>query len=102
MRDLRVFTAVKIQVQVLRDVTPCSVAVGYQRFGGPLSYEDVGNMVLRNVGILPQHHTASQPKRPPHENFNLVEKLTRVLFWQSMGYSETNCIGKGKVVPVLN
>jgi len=30
-----VFTAVKIQVQVFCDVTQRSVAVGYQRFGGP-------------------------------------------------------------------
>jgi hypothetical protein len=29
------FTAVKIQVEVFRVVTPCSVVVGYQRFGGP-------------------------------------------------------------------
>jgi len=27
-----VFTAVNIQVEVLRVVTPCSVVVGYQRF----------------------------------------------------------------------
>jgi len=26
--------------------------------------EDVGSMVIRNVGILPRHYTASQPKRP--------------------------------------
>jgi hypothetical protein len=26
--------------------------------------EDGGSMHLRNVGILPQHHTASQPRRP--------------------------------------
>jgi hypothetical protein len=30
-----VFTAVKIQVDVFWFVTPCSVVVGYQRFGGP-------------------------------------------------------------------
>jgi len=29
-----VFTAVKIQVEVFRVVTPCSVVTGYQRFGG--------------------------------------------------------------------
>jgi hypothetical protein len=27
-------------------------------------------MDLRNVGILPQHYTASQPRRPRLENFN--------------------------------
>jgi hypothetical protein len=36
-----VFTAVKIQAEVFWVVTPCSVAVGYQRFGGIV--------VLRNV-----------------------------------------------------
>jgi hypothetical protein len=29
------FTEVKIQVEVFSDVTPCSVVVGYQRFGSP-------------------------------------------------------------------
>jgi hypothetical protein len=29
------FTVVKIQVEVLCVVTPCSVEVGYQSFGGP-------------------------------------------------------------------
>jgi len=40
------------QVKVLGVMTPCSVVVGYQRF-----------MDLLNVGILPQHYTASQPSR---------------------------------------
>jgi hypothetical protein len=40
-----VFRAVKIQDEVLCVVTPCS------------DVED-----LRNVGILPQHYTASQPR----------------------------------------
>jgi len=39
----------KVTFQVVSwDVTPCSVVVGYQRFRGPW-----------NVGILPQHYTAS-------------------------------------------
>jgi len=29
--------------------------------------EDGGSMVLRNVGILTQHYTASSPRRPRHE-----------------------------------
>jgi hypothetical protein len=50
-------------------VTPCSVTVGYQRFGGQwclylqgtsLRPEDGGSKVLRNVGNLPQHYRASQ------------------------------------------
>jgi hypothetical protein len=49
-------------------VTPCGVVVGYQLFGEPCCLtlhftsfhpEDGGSMDLRNVGILPQHHTAS-------------------------------------------
>jgi hypothetical protein len=41
---------VKIQVEILRVVTPCSVVV----------VPEVGGMVdLWNVGILPQHYTAS-------------------------------------------
>jgi hypothetical protein len=30
----------------------------------PLHPEDGGSLDLRNVGILPQHYTASQPRRP--------------------------------------
>jgi hypothetical protein len=33
-----------------------------------LSPEYVGNMLFRNVGILPQHYTASQPRRPRPES----------------------------------
>jgi hypothetical protein len=29
--------------------------------------EDGASMVLRKVGILPQHYTVSQPRRPRHE-----------------------------------
>jgi len=47
---------------------PCSVVVGYQRFGGRccihLQGEDGGNMGLWHVGISPQHYTASEPRRP--------------------------------------
>jgi hypothetical protein len=41
---------------------PCNVAVEYQ------SPEDGGSMVLRNVGILPQHYVASQAKKPRLES----------------------------------
>jgi hypothetical protein len=43
------FTAVKIHVEVFWFVTPQS--------------EDGGSKLLRNVGIIPQHYTASQPRR---------------------------------------
>jgi hypothetical protein len=51
-------------------VTPCSVVAIYQRFEGlNLHSEDGGSMALRNVDILPQHYTASQPRRPRRECF---------------------------------
>jgi len=65
-----VFTAVKIQVEVFWVVTPCSVAVGHQRFGGGglcslhLYREAGGRKILRNDGILPQRFTALQNRRP--------------------------------------
>jgi len=54
-RDARfqTFTAVKIQVEVIRFVTPWR-----------LHPEDGGIKVLRNVCILSQHYTASQTGRP--------------------------------------
>jgi hypothetical protein len=60
-----------MQVVVFWVVTPCSAVVGYQHFRRPyclhlhsLLPEDGGSMELRNVGILSQHYTASQPRRP--------------------------------------
>jgi len=50
-------------------VSPCNVAVGYQCFRQPcclhhpLQPEDEGNKFLRNVGVLWQRCTASQPRR---------------------------------------
>jgi hypothetical protein len=62
---------VRIQVAVFWVLTPCGDDVAeYKRFGGPfclsssLHLEDGGNKFLRNVGILPHNHTASQPIRP--------------------------------------
>jgi hypothetical protein len=55
------FTAVMFHVQVFWVVTPCSVSGGYRRFGDSccLHLQDPWN-----GGILPQHYTASQPRRP--------------------------------------
>jgi len=59
----------KLQFEVLWVTTPCSILVGYRRFRGPCCLhlqgwnEDGGSMDLWNVGILPQHNTASQPSR---------------------------------------
>jgi hypothetical protein len=46
-----------LQVEVFWFMTPCSVTLGYQsEYGGSLD--------LWKVGILPQHYTASQRRRP--------------------------------------
>jgi len=64
-----VFMAVKIQVKVFWVVLMCGV-VGYQCFVWQFCLhlkgedEDGGSMVLHNVGILPQHYTATQLWRP--------------------------------------
>jgi len=63
-------------------MTQCSVAVGgrcFQRTILPSSSshpEDVRSKVLRNVGSLPQHYTASQRRRPRLESdfvFSVLE-----------------------------
>jgi len=52
------------QGEVFWVVSPCSVAVGHQRFGGPSCHpEDGGSMVFLNISILPQHYTATQSGR---------------------------------------
>jgi len=76
-------------VEVFWVVTPCSVMVRYKRFGGPCCLnlqvevfwvvtpsilpEDGGSMDLRKIGILPQHHTASQPRRPQPVSITIVK-----------------------------
>jgi hypothetical protein len=44
-----VFTAVKIQIEVFWVVTPCSVVLGYRRFGGPYCLH------LQGIPILVTH-----------------------------------------------
>jgi hypothetical protein len=62
-----VFTAVIFQVEVFWTVTPCSVVVGYQRFRGSCCTRLYFTMRMEatwtpsNVGLLPQHYTASHP-----------------------------------------
>jgi hypothetical protein len=66
-----------LQVMVFLLVTLRSVTAGYHRVGGPCCLHmqgelpgmgqnliDICRMDLRNVGILLQHYTASQPGRP--------------------------------------
>jgi hypothetical protein len=62
--DIEVFMAVKTPVEVFWIVRSCSVAVVYQSSGGHCCSEDGGSKLLRNVGILSHHYTASQHKRP--------------------------------------
>jgi len=60
---------VKIQVEVFWIVVPCSVA------------EDGGSKVIRNVGILPQHYTASQPRSPRPKILYFTLTLNSEAFW---------------------
>jgi hypothetical protein len=61
-----------IQVEAFWVEMLCSVVVEYHCFRGPcylhLQGEAWGSMVLQNIGILPQHHMASQPSRPWHDS----------------------------------
>jgi len=66
----------------LKVVKLCSVAVGHQHFGGPcclhhqsqgLHCEDWDCTVFQNIGILPQGDTASQPRRPQLESSLLLK-----------------------------
>jgi len=62
------FVMILLHVVVFWVVTPCC-GVEYQSFGAPCrlhlqSGENGSPMILRNVAILQQHYTASQPKRP--------------------------------------
>jgi hypothetical protein len=67
--DERFFTKIDVALNVLQGsltevevswiVVPCSVTLPPSRF----LLEDGNSMVLRNIGILPHHYTASQPSR---------------------------------------
>jgi hypothetical protein len=47
-------------------------------------HEDGGSMVLRNVGILPQHYTASQPRRPRLESTSSWKVRSRIIGWLTL------------------
>jgi len=64
LKILEVFTVMTFRVRIFWIVTPCSAVVGYDT-------EDGGSMDLWNVGILPQHHAASQTTRPRLEIFKI-------------------------------
>jgi hypothetical protein len=61
-----------IQVEYFWVVTPSSFVIWHQRFRGSCCLhpqgEDGSNNVPRNVSILPQHYTASQPRKPRLES----------------------------------
>jgi hypothetical protein len=63
------YTEVKIHIELFWVVTPCVFV---------LEGQSAGNKVFPNVGILPQHYTASQTRRPPQETcmFALPETAT--------------------------
>jgi len=52
-----------LQVEVIWVVAWCCVVLTCLRFHP----EDEDSTDRWNVGILPQHHTASQPRKPRHE-----------------------------------
>jgi len=66
MQD-KVFTAVKIQITVFWVVTLNSVRVQYQHFGGPWCLHLQQD--FQNAGILLQHYTSLQPRKPWPEHF---------------------------------
>jgi hypothetical protein len=57
--------------------------------------KDEGSRNLRNVGILPQHYTASQPRRPQLE---FLSKLMNLCVINDDGPQ----LSIKEVVPVLN
>jgi hypothetical protein len=68
-----------VQVEIFWIVMPCNIVVGYQCFRDQSCLpslgwsemkwsEDGGSMDLWSVGILPQHYTASQLRRPRFES----------------------------------
>jgi hypothetical protein len=60
---LKQYRPLVFQVEVFWVVTPCSIAVE-NPYCLHLHPEDGGSMDLWIVGILPQHYTASQPRKP--------------------------------------
>jgi hypothetical protein len=63
LASFEVYKTVKIQVEILWGVTPCIVVVGYPSLICKIKPVYRLSKELRNVGILPQHYTVSQPRR---------------------------------------
>jgi len=68
---LEVFMAVKIQVELFWVLMSCNDVVHYQHFSQKSMLSPSsgwrGSMDLWKAGILPQHYTASQPRRTQPE-----------------------------------
>jgi len=60
---------VKIQIEVLWVVMPCSVAVGY-KLCSLHPPEDGDSKALQNVCMLLQHYMVSQPRKRQLSNFS--------------------------------
>jgi len=78
------FTAVMFQIEVSRVVTPCSVVVGNQRFGGHYCLHLQGEVTARTPETLISYHNTARRYNP--------EDLDLILL---------KCKGKGKVIPVF-
>jgi hypothetical protein len=66
----KVFTAVKFEVEVLWVVTPCSVAVGYQRLRGPCCLHHF------TLKMTAPHH-----RRLTRKRFSYLSSLCLERFW---------------------
>jgi len=79
MKVFEAFTVVMFQVNIFWAAMPYSAVVGCQHFRGPCCLHlqgeiDGSSMDIWNVSILPQQHTASQPRGPWLE-------ATFLLYW---------------------
>jgi hypothetical protein len=70
-----VLTAMKILVEILQAVTPCSVLVGYQRFGGPLCLHLQGEVkieAIRSSEALVSCSSITRSQNPEDLDFSLM------------------------------
>jgi hypothetical protein len=74
---------VMFQVEVFWVVTPCSAV--------HLQGEDGGGMDFWNVSFLPQHYTASQPRRPRFKYLSYIVN-SFLLVTKSIPYCSESCL----------
>jgi len=65
------FMAVMFQVEILRFITPCSVSVGYQRFGGPCCLHLRGEVTSE---MLVSYHNIKRRRNPEELDLNLYRR----------------------------